>query len=139
MADLKWEKVFGEIVPAVQAQIARLLNLGDLASLAFGPNTHGFLLRLLSCLPTDRPLKVLTTDSEFHSLTRQVRRLEEDGLAHVTWVPSVPFADFPDRLRGGRRYNALRYDLFQPGLLRLRLCRAGPGRIWWRVSGSRSG
>ncbi|MEM7225094.1 MAG: aminotransferase class V-fold PLP-dependent enzyme [Pseudomonadota bacterium] len=97
LADLKWTKVFGEVVPAVQSQIAALLELSEPASLAFGPNTHGFVVRLLSCLPHDRPLRVLSTGSEFHSLTRQMRRLEEDGLARVTWIESEPFADFAGR------------------------------------------
>jgi selenocysteine lyase/cysteine desulfurase len=106
LADRKWEKIFGEVLPSAQAHIARLLRLSDGRSLAFGPNTHGFLLRLLSLFPTDRRLRILTTDSEFHSFTRQVARLEEDGLAQVTRVPGEPFADFPSRFaaeaaRGG--------------------------------------
>jgi len=40
---------------------------------------------------------VVTTDSEFLSLERQLRRLEEDGLAQVTRVPSEPFSSFHDR------------------------------------------
>ena len=40
---------------------------------------------------------VLTTDSEFHSFERQMRRLEEDGLAAVERVPTEPFAGFAER------------------------------------------
>lgn len=98
LADRKWEKVFGEVIPAAQRHIARTLNLPDPTSLAFGPNTHAFVLRLLSLFPRDRPTRVLTTDSEFHSFTRQVRRLEEDRLAHVTRVPAEPHEDFAARL-----------------------------------------
>ena len=106
LADRKWEKIFGEVLPAVQAHIARLLRLSDGRSLAFGPNTHGFLLRLLSLFPADRRLRILTTDSEFHSFTRQIARLEEDGLAQVTRIAGESFADFPSRFaaeaaRGG--------------------------------------
>jgi kynureninase len=106
LADRKWEKIFGEVLPAAQAHIARLLRLSDGRCIAFGPNTHGFLLRLLSLFPADRRLRILTTDSEFHSFTRQIARLEEDGLAQVTRIAGEPFADFPSRLaaeaaRGG--------------------------------------
>ena len=106
LADRKWEKIFGEVLPAAQAHVARLLNLSDPAGIAFGPNTHGFLLRLLSLFPADRRLRILATDSEFHSFTRQAARLEEEGLAHVTRVATEPFADFPARFaaeirRGG--------------------------------------
>ena len=106
LADGKWEKIFGEVLPAAQTHIARLLNLSDPAGIAFGPNTHGFLLRLLSLFPADRRLRILATDSEFHSFTRQAARLEEEGIVHVTRVATEPFADFPARFateirRGG--------------------------------------
>lgn len=106
LADRKWEKIFGEVLPAAQQHVARLLNLGDPAGIAFGPNTHGFLMRLLSLFPADRRLRILATDSEFHSFTRQAARLEEEGLAQVTRVATEPFTDFPARFvaeirRGG--------------------------------------
>jgi kynureninase len=97
LADHKWETVFGDVVPRLQARIATILNLPDPASLAFAPNTHEFVRRLLSCLPPDRPARVLTTDSEFHSVRRQIARLEEDGLVQVTRVAQEPTADFPAR------------------------------------------
>ncbi|TSD88872.1 aminotransferase [Mycobacterium sp. KBS0706] len=97
LADHKWELIFGDVVPRLQARIAAILTLPDPASLAFAPNTHEFVRRLLSCLPTDRPARVLTTDSEFHSVRRQLARLEEDGLARVTRVTQEPTADFPAR------------------------------------------
>lgn len=94
-ADTKWEHVFGELIPRVQAALALELGLPDGGGFVFAPNTHELVLRLLSCLP-ERP-RVLTTDSEFHSLERQLARLEEDGLATVVRVPSEPFASFPQR------------------------------------------
>jgi len=100
LADRKWDRIFAEVIPAAQRHVAGILNLGDPACLAFGPSTHGFVLRLLSCLPPDRPARVLTTDAEFHSASRQFRRLEEDGLAQVTRVASQPFASFAERFAG---------------------------------------
>ncbi len=97
LADRKWAHVFGEVIPSVQRGVARLLNLSREGDIVFAPNTHSLLNRLLSCLPRDRPLRVLTTDGEFHSLTRQLRRLEEDGLAQVDWLAVEPFADFAER------------------------------------------
>lgn len=97
LADRKWERIFAEVYPAAQAGVARLLNLPRAADIAFGPNTHGFVLRLLSCLPSRYPVNVLTTDGEFHSFARQVRRLEEEGLVRVTRVPVAPFATFAER------------------------------------------
>lgn len=97
-ADLKWGKtVFADIVPNLQQQIARVLNLSKPENIAFAPNTHEFVLRLLSCLPADRPARILTTDSEFYSFDRQMKRLEEDNLVHVTRIATQPFESFQQR------------------------------------------
>ena len=105
LADRKWDKVLGEVYPAAQAGVAEILGLGQPNSIAFGPNTHGFILRLISALPANRPIRVLTSDSEFHSFARQMARLEEDGLAQVERVAAEPFASFAGRFaeqaRGG--------------------------------------
>jgi selenocysteine lyase/cysteine desulfurase len=95
-ADEKWAKILGEVVPAAQRPIAEALRWPDPALIAFAPNTHEFVARLLSCLPEGRALRVLTTDSEFHSFARQIARLEEDG-ARVERVFVEPFGTFPDR------------------------------------------
>lgn len=107
LADHKWGKVFAEIIPAVQKHIAGHLNLSDPATIAFAPNTHEFVNRILSCLP-ERPA-ILTTDSEFHSFSRQMARLEEDKLVRVTRVPTLPFDTFPARFRAAAK--AARHDL----------------------------
>jgi len=95
--DHKWDLIFSAIIPRAQSHIARQLALPDPTSITFGPNTHGFVLRILSCLPTNRPIRVLTTSSEFMSFSRQLARLEEDGAAHVTRVACEPFETFEAR------------------------------------------
>ena len=100
LADRKWDKIFGEVYPAAQGHVAGLLGLNDPKTVAFAPNTHSFLLRLLSCFPPGRTLRVLTSDSEFHSFARQIRRLEEDGLVEIVRVASEPFASFAERFAG---------------------------------------
>lgn len=96
LADAKWDKVFGEVVPAAQHHLARLLNLPDPTTLCFAPNTHELLMRLISAIEP-RPFRVLTTDSEFMSFDRQLRRLEEAGSATVDRVAVEPWATFPAR------------------------------------------
>ncbi len=54
-ADDKWGPIFTDLIPAVQRGIAGILRLPDPASIAFAPNTHDFVRRLLSALPADRP------------------------------------------------------------------------------------
>jgi kynureninase len=93
--DRKWATIFGELIPRVQRGIARRLALPDPATIAFAPNTHDLVCRLLSALPP-RP-HILTSDSEFHSFARQVARLEEEDLVDVTRVATEPFETFQDR------------------------------------------
>lgn len=95
--DGKWKKVFGEVMPAAQRHIAGRLGLSDPSTIAFAPNTHDFVRRLLSACPTGRPVRVLTTDGEFHTAARQFARLAEAGLAEVTTLPVRPFATFAER------------------------------------------
>lgn len=95
LLDDKWEHIFGSVISDTQDKVASILNLSDPATLTFGPNTHGFLTRLFSCL--EPPVRVLTTDAEFHSFNRQSRRWEEAGLAIVDRVPAEPFDTFADR------------------------------------------
>ena len=107
--DAKWGEVLGPLWARCQGHVARHLNLPDPATVAFAPNTHEFVVRLLSCLPRHRTPRVLTTDGEFHSFARQVARLEEDGLLSIRRIPSEPGADCLPRLIEAAR--AERFDL----------------------------
>ena len=98
LVDDKWDLVFGEKVPAVQQHIARILKLPEAGQIVFAPNTHEFVMRLLSCFDWSKPLTVVTTDSEFHSFHRQINRLCELTTVNVIRVPTEPFASFPQRL-----------------------------------------
>jgi selenocysteine lyase/cysteine desulfurase len=77
--------------------------LPEPATIAFAPNTHDFVRRLLSALPVGAAPHILTSDSEFHSFTRQITRLEEDGLVAVERVAAEPFASFPERFASAAR------------------------------------
>jgi kynureninase len=96
LMDDKWDMIFGRMIPEIRIRIAGLLNLPDPGTLVFAPNTHEFLLRLVSCL--NSPIRIVTTDAEFHSFDRQVRRWEEAGLAEVVRVAAEPFDSFSDRV-----------------------------------------
>lgn len=97
LLDDKWGKIFAEILPKARMHIARRIGRRDETSLALAPNTHELVVRLLSCIVPGKPLKVVTTDGEFHSLRRQLRRASEEKDVEVEWVPVAPFDDFPDR------------------------------------------
>jgi selenocysteine lyase/cysteine desulfurase len=97
LLDRKWDHIFSTIIPAAQAHVARQLSLPDPTTIAFGPNTHGFVQRILSCLPSEKPPRILTTDSEFMSFARQIARLEEEGLASVTRIATEPYRSLDER------------------------------------------
>jgi kynureninase len=77
LAGDKWEHVFGELLPSLREGIAAILNLPDPSTIAIAPNTHEFLRRILSCFPPGRPVRILSTDAEFHTFRRQAARLEQ--------------------------------------------------------------
>lgn len=97
--DHKWDIIFGERVPDVQRRLAALLNHPYPQQFVFAANTHELLYRVLSCFNPAQPLQVLSTDSEFHSFSRQIRRLQERDNFTLTTVATEPFATFPDRWR----------------------------------------
>lgn len=97
LIDGKWGHVLGAVLPGAQGHVARQLNLPDPESVVFAPNTHELVTRLLSCFPAGQPIRLLTSDSEFHSFARQVARMEEDGLVQATRIPAAPFDTFAAR------------------------------------------
>ena len=109
LVDRKWERIFGEVIPEAQEWIASWIGTAQPGQVVFAPNTHELVSRLLSCFDARRPLRILTTDSEFHSFERQARRLVELGLAHLQRVPTQPFDSFEDRFCS--QLLRSRYDL----------------------------
>lgn len=95
-ADRKWDLIFGDVIPEAQAHVARELNLPSPDTVVFAPNTHDLLLRIVSGIER-KPVRILSTDGEFHSFRRQAQRWEESGEAVVTRVPLHPFETFDDR------------------------------------------
>lgn len=106
LMDDKWEHVLGPVLDEVRGRVAGHLALPDPATLAVAPNTHDFARRLLSCFPADRPVRVLTTDGEFHSFARQAARLAEDGLVSLATVAVEPVASFAERFAAAARAGA---------------------------------
>ena len=76
--------------------------------MVFSPNTHDFLLRLVSGVAR-KPVRILSTDGEFHSFRRQAQRWEEVGEALVTRVPLAPFETFDQRFVEAAKQGA--FDL----------------------------
>ncbi len=101
LADDKWDRFFQKLWPRAQRHVARILRLPDPSTVAFGPNVHELVMRVLSNLP--QRMRVLTTDGEFYSLSRQLARFEEAGKAEVVRVPTRPFSTFTERFAQAAR------------------------------------
>lgn len=97
LSDRKWEIVLGEVLPEVQRGVAKHLGISDPSRISFASNTHEFFVRLLSCFEEKRALRILSTDSEFHSFRRQSSRLVESGELEVEIVPQFPRETFASR------------------------------------------
>lgn len=97
-SDNKWNKVMTEVVPKTQKHIARILNLTRPNDIAFASNTHELVTRLISALDfSQEKIKILTTSSEFHSFTRQIKRLNELSLFEVEFLDNEA-KDFEETL-----------------------------------------
>jgi kynureninase len=93
--DDKWDHAFAQ-AERVREGFAQLL--GDRTGcITLGANTHELVVRLLSALPLRARPRLVTTDGEFHSIRRQLDRLEEEGLS-VVRVPEAPLESLAARL-----------------------------------------
>ena len=97
LADRKWDKVMGEVWPEAQAEVAAEIGTDRPDAIVFAPNTHELLVRLFAAASSSWPIRVLTSDGEFHSARRQFARWEEAEAAVVERVPVEPFDTFSDR------------------------------------------
>jgi selenocysteine lyase/cysteine desulfurase len=122
LADRKWDKVMGEVWPAAQAEITDELGTGRPDSIVFAPNTHQLLLSLFAAVSSTWPIRVLTSDGEFHSARRQFARWEEAGAAVVERIPTEPFGSFSERFvaaaqSGGHDFIFVSQVMFGSGLI----------------------
>lgn len=62
-----------------------------------GESTHQLMVSWLSALNLRHKRKIVTTDSEFHSLFRQMQRLKEEGV-EVIYIPALPDNTIADRI-----------------------------------------
>ena len=96
-ADGKWDRIMDEVWPEAQGHVAAELGTGMADAIVFAPNTHQLLVSLFAAASSTWPIRVLTSDGEFHSARRQLARWEESGAATVERVSAEPFDTFSDR------------------------------------------
>jgi kynureninase len=95
--DEKWDLAFAK---ADRVREGFRLFLGEpSARIAFGQNTHELVLRFLSSLDLAAKPRLITSDGEFHTLRRQLTRLEEAGI-EVVRLAAEPAATLAERIAG---------------------------------------
>jgi len=93
--DLKWDRAFAK---ADELRAGFRLLLGDPhGEYALGASTHDLVLRFLSAMELPRRARLVTTEGEFHTLRRQLARLEEEGV-EVVRVPVEPVTTLAERV-----------------------------------------
>ena len=102
-ADGKWDRIMDEVWSEAQGHVAAELGTRMPDAIVFAPNTHQFLVSLFAAASSSWPIRVLTSDGEFHSARRQFARWEEAGAAVVDRVPAEPFDSFSDRFMEAAR------------------------------------
>ena len=96
LVDGKWDLALA-VAEEVRESYRRLLD-DPHGHIALGQNTHELVTRFLSALPLrDRP-RIVTTDGEFHTVRRQLARLEEEGLEVVRVGATGSGAIAPDAI-----------------------------------------
>lgn len=95
--DGKWDRAFAK---ADELRAGFRLLLGDPhGEYALGASTHDLVLRFLSAMDLPRRPRLVTTGGEFHTLRRQLARLEEEGV-EVVRVPLEPVTTLAERVAG---------------------------------------
>lgn len=95
MIDNKWEYILTQKATQAQKLLSDHLNFNRPKDITFAPNTHELVTRILSSFT--KKIKLLTTDSEFYSFSRQLNRYIEEDLVEVTIVPTLPIETFQER------------------------------------------
>lgn len=98
--DDKWGRVMARADRVRQAVADRIGGRPE--DVALAASTHELVSRFLSALPLTRRRHLVTTDGEFNSMDRQLRRLGEEGV-EITRVSVEPLASLAGRLAAAIR------------------------------------
>jgi len=93
--DHKWDQAFVK-ADIVRASFRRMLG-GIQGDITLAQNTHDLLVRLLSAISWKTRREILVTDGEFHTVRRQLARLEEEGV-RIRRISSRPTETIGARL-----------------------------------------
>jgi selenocysteine lyase/cysteine desulfurase len=86
MSDNKWDYIFGTLLPDVKKTISNQINFDRPDDISFASNTHELMVKIISSYFEQDKIRILTTKSEFHSLSRQLKRFAENNKFEITYI-----------------------------------------------------
>jgi len=86
--DDKWDHAFAT-ADRVRSGFAKIIG-DDRGYYALASSTHELIVRFLSALPLGSRRRLVTTDGEYHTLRRQLSRLEEEGIEVIRVSSATP-------------------------------------------------
>jgi kynureninase len=96
--DDKWDDIFSNIIPRTQSIIAKHSQWSHPNYVSFAGSTHELLIRLFSALiKNNQPLKVLTSEFEYHSARRLFQNLKSHQLIELEAI-NCPPVEITDQL-----------------------------------------
>lgn len=95
LVDAKWSAAFARI-DVLRDHLRRWYD-DPTGQYSPAMNTHDLLVKWLSALDLRSRPRIVTTDGEFHSIARQLDRLEEEGV-EVVRVPVAPLDGLAERV-----------------------------------------
>jgi kynureninase len=96
LVDTKWSTVFEKV--GIMRDYLRGFYDDQNGLYTHNENTHNLFIRWLSGLDYHSKRTIITTDTEFYSIGRQLNRLQEEGF-RIVRVPALPLDGFSARLR----------------------------------------
>lgn len=86
LVDEKWTRAFAK-ADDVREGFRKLLDDDNSSEYSLAASTHDLLIKFISALPLSQRPKLISTTGEFHSLKRQLDRLQETGIEIVRLAP----------------------------------------------------
>lgn len=112
LGNFSWDVIFGEIIPEAATNVMGMLGVDEMDSFVeFGHNSHELVSRIISSrfeylladevgssAPEARRIRILTSDTEFYSFTRQTMRFAEASSRFVVdCIEAEPAESFVQR------------------------------------------
>jgi kynureninase len=94
--DYKWSAAF-EKTDILRQYLRRFYDDTD-GHYGLSQSTHDLIIRWLSSFDLKNKPRIITTDSEFYSIGRQMKRLEEEGM-EIVRIPALPLDGFSERFK----------------------------------------